>query len=244
MKYKNKEKVRLQKYMAQCGVASRRHSEELIRAGKVMVNGKTVTQMGVLVSDEDEIRVDGVLIKREEKKVYIMLNKPSGYVTTVSDPRGRRTVLDLIDGVDERIYPVGRLDYDTTGLLLLTNDGDFAYESTHPGKMVAKTYLAEVKGRPSDDKLDMLRYGVDIGGFITSPADVEVIKNKEKSTILKIIIHEGRNRQVKRMCETIGHEVVKLKRTAIGNLSLGKLKTGQWRYLTPREVNLALGRAK
>ena len=144
MKYKNKEKVRLQKYMAQCGVASRRHSEELIRAGKVMVNGKTVTQMGVLVSDEDEIRVDGVLIKREEKKVYIMLNKPSGYVTTVSDPRGRRTVLDLIDGVDERFIRWVVLIMIPRSSATHTSDGVLPI-STHR-KMVAKTYLAEVKG--------------------------------------------------------------------------------------------------
>ncbi|NMA66466.1 MAG: rRNA pseudouridine synthase [Clostridiaceae bacterium] len=230
--------------MAQCGVASRRHSEELIRAGKVMVNGKVVTQMGFLVSDQDKIVVDGTLIKKEEKKVYIMLNKPTGYVTTVSDPKGRRTVLDLIEGVEERIYPVGRLDYDTTGLLILTNDGDFAYESTHPGKEVTKTYLAEVKGRPSNYKLDMLRAGIKIDGFLTAPADVEIIKNKESSTILEIVIHEGRNRQVKRMCETIGHEVIKLKRTAVGSLTLGRLRIGHWRYLTPLEVNLALGREK
>ena len=127
MKNKDSEKIRLQKYMALCGVASRRHSEDLIRAGRVKVNGITVTRMGVLVSNEDEVTVDGVPVRKEEKKVYIMLNKPAGYVTTVYDPRGRRTVLDLIDGVGQRIYPVGRLDYDTTGLLILTNDGDFAY---------------------------------------------------------------------------------------------------------------------
>jgi len=244
MKNKDSEKIRLQKYMALCGVASRRHSEDLIRAGRVKVNGITVTRMGVLVSDEDEVTVDGVPVRKEEKKVYIMLNKPAGYVTTVSDPRGRRTVLDLIDGVGQRIYPVGRLDYDTTGLLILTNDGDFAYESTHPGKMVTKTYLAEVRGRPSGDKLEKLRSGVDIGGFITSPAEVKVVRNKENSTILEIKIHEGKNRQVRRMCDAIGHEVIKLKRTAVGNLVLGRLKEGQWRYLTPHEVKLALGREK
>jgi len=146
-------KIRLQKYMAQCGIASRRHSEELILAGRVKVNGKTVTQMGFRVSEQDRVEVDGKLIKKEEKLVYIMLNKPSGYVSTVSDPEGRKTVLDLIDGVKERIFPVGRLDYDTTGLLILTNDGDFAFENTHPGHEIKKTYIAEVQGIPSDKAL-------------------------------------------------------------------------------------------
>jgi 23S rRNA pseudouridine2605 synthase len=236
------EKVRLQKYMAQCGVASRRHAEELIRLGKVKVNGQIVTEMGVLVSAKDRVEVQGKPIRKETRLIYIMLNKPSGYVTTASDPEGRRTVLDLVEGVEERIYPVGRLDYDTTGLIILTNDGDFAYENTHPGQETLKTYYAEVLGMPSNETLHALRRGVNLDGRLTSPADVEVVDIKDKSTVLKIIIHEGRNRQVKRMCEAVGHAVLRLKRTAVGRLSLGDLKLGEWRYLTSQEVRLARGR--
>jgi 23S rRNA pseudouridine2605 synthase len=232
------EKIRLQKYMAQCGVASRRHAEELIQAGQVKVNGKITTEMGVLVSEKDKVEVGGKLAKKERNLIYIMLNKPSGYVTTVSDPEGRRTVLDLIEGVEERIYPVGRLDYDTTGLLLLTNDGDFAYSNTHPGQETRKTYMAEILGVPSNETLQMLRKGVTLDGRPTSPAEVDVVEIKDKSTLLKIVIHEGRNRQVKRMCETVGHNVLRLKRTAVGKLVLGSLKLGQWRYLSPQEVRL------
>ena len=234
-------KIRLQKYMAQCGIASRRHSEELILAGRVKVNGKTVTQMGFRVSEQDRVEVDGKLIKKEEKLVYIMLNKPSGYVSTVSDPEGRKTVLDLIDGVKERIFPVGRLDYDTTGLLILTNDGDFAFENTHPGHEIKKTYIAEVQGMPSDKALEALRNGVVLDGRKTAPAGVEVVDINSYRTVLKIIIHEGRNRQVRRMCEAVGHPVLKLKRTAVGKLALGDLKPGEWRYLSSKEVKLIRG---
>jgi 23S rRNA pseudouridine2605 synthase len=235
------DKMRLQKYIAQCGVASRRHAEELIRMGKVRVNGRTVTEMGVLVSPKDKVEINGKIIRQEKRMVYIMLNKPSGYVTTVSDPEGRKTVLDLIKGVEERIYPVGRLDYDTTGLLLLTNDGDFAHACTHPGKEITKTYMAEVSGMPSNDTLHALRSGVILDGVRTAPAQVDVVEIKDKSTILKIVIHEGKNRQVKRMCEAVGHPVLKLKRTAVGKLGLSGLKLGQWRYLTPKEVKLIKG---
>jgi len=235
-------KIRLQKYMAQCGIASRRHSEELILAGRVKVNGKTVTQMGFQVSEQDRVEVDGKVIKKEEKLVYIMLNKPAGYVSTVSDPEGRKTVLDLIEGVNERIYPVGRLDYDTTGLLILTNDGDFAFENTHPGHEIEKTYIAEVSGIPSDKALETLRKGIVLDGRKTAPAKVEVIDIKSKSAVLKIIIHEGRNRQVRRMCEAVGHPVIKLKRTAVGKLTLGDLKPGEWRYLSSKEVKLIRGK--
>jgi len=241
VKDKMTEKIRLQKYMAQCGVASRRHAEELIRSGNVRMNGQVVTEMGVLVSEEDRIEVNGKAIKREQNLIYIMLNKPSGYVTTVSDPEGRKTVLDLIEGVQERIYPVGRLDYDTTGLLILTNDGEFAYQSTHPGQETTKTYLAEVAGSPSEKTQLALRRGVMLDKRRTSPAKVEIVEMKEKSTVLKIVIHEGRNRQVKRMFEAVGHNVLRLKRTAVGKLTLGDLKPGQWRFLAPREVKLVRG---
>jgi 23S rRNA pseudouridine2605 synthase len=205
------------------------------------MNGQVVTEMGVLVSEEDRIEVNGKAIKREQNLIYIMLNKPSGYVTTVSDPEGRKTVLDLIEGVQERIYPVGRLDYDTTGLLILTNDGEFAYQSTHPGQETTKTYLAEVAGSPSEKTQLALRRGVMLDKRRTSPAKVEIVEMKEKSTVLKIVIHEGRNRQVKRMFEAVGHNVLRLKRTAVGKLTLGDLKPGQWRFLAPREVKLVRG---
>lgn len=236
------DKIRLQKYMAQCGVASRRHAEELIKAGRVKVNGSIITEMGTLVSEQDRVEVDGKLIKKEKKLIYIMLNKPSGYVSTVSDPEGRKTVLDLIDGVNERIYPVGRLDYDTTGLIILTNDGDFAFESTHPGHETKKTYMAEVLGMPSNRALQSLRSGIMLDGKLTAPARVEAVDIKPKSTVLKIIIHEGRNRQVKRMCEAVNHPVLRLKRTAVGRLTLGDLKPGEWRYLSLREVKQIRGK--
>lgn len=235
------EKIRLHKYIAQCGVASRRHAEEMIKAGRVRVNGVKVTELGTLVTDRDEVEVDGKRIKKEDKLVYIMLNKPSGYVSTVSDPQGRMTVLDLIEGVEERIYPVGRLDYDTTGLLILTNDGDFAYNSAHPGQETKKTYIAEVMGLPSNSALRKLRKGVILDGKATSPAEVEVVEIKDNSSVLKIVIHEGRNRQVKRMCEAVGHPVLKLTRTAIGKLTLGNLQPGKWRYLSQHEVKLVRG---
>ncbi len=236
------DKIRLQKYIAQCGVASRRHAEELIQAGRVKVNGEIITEMGIRVSDQDRIEVDGKLINKEKKLIYIMLNKPSGYVSTVSDPEGRKTVLDLIDGVNERIYPVGRLDYDTTGLIILTNDGDFAFENTHPGQETRKTYMAEVLGMPSNKTLQALRDGIMLDDKLTASAEVEVVDIKPKSTVIKIVIHEGRNRQVKRMCEAVNHPVLRLKRTAVGRITLGDLKLGQWRYLTNNEAKLIRGK--
>jgi len=235
------EKMRLQKYLAKCGIASRRHAEQMIREGRVRVNGKTVTEMGVTVSAHDLVEFDGKPVIPEEKPVYIMLNKPRGYVTTVSDPQGRKTVMDLIEGVPERVYPVGRLDYDTTGLLILTNDGDFTYQSTHPGHEVEKTYIAEVEGIPSEDALKELREGILLDGRTTSPAKVELVERKKRSAVLRITIHEGRNRQVKRMCEAVGHPVKKLKRIAIGNLTLGDLKPGQWRYLSASDIKKVKG---
>ncbi|SHJ60748.1 ribosomal large subunit pseudouridine synthase B [Thermoclostridium caenicola] len=235
------EKMRLQKYLAKCGIASRRHAEQMIRDGRVRVNGHTVTEMGVTVSEHDLVEFDGKPVVPEEKPVYIMLNKPRGYVTTVSDPQGRKTVMDLVDDVPERVYPVGRLDYDTTGLLILTNDGDFAYHSTHPGHEVNKTYLAEVEGIPSENALKKLREGILLDGRPTSPAKVELVEQKKHSAVLRITIHEGRNRQVKRMCEAVGHPVKKLKRIAIGNLTLGDLKPGQWRYLSASDIRKIKG---
>lgn len=229
---------RLQKYMARCGVASRRRCEEIIQQGRVKVNGKTVTGMGCKIEpDEDEIEVGGTVIKPRGKKVYLMLNKPVGYVSTASDQFGRKTVMDLVKDVTERIYPVGRLDYDSEGLLLLTNDGDFAYRMTHPSHEVDKEYLALVSGVPTGKELNLLRNGVEVEQYVTSPAKVDVAEIKRGKALLKITIHEGKNRQVRKMCDAVGYPVERLKRTAVGPIRLGSLMAGQWRYLTKKEID-------
>jgi len=234
------EQIRLQKYIALAGIASRRKDEELIRNGLVTVNGKIVTEMGTRVNGSDVVEVCGKRAKLEENKIYIMLNKPKGYVSTAKDQFSRKTVLDLIDGVKERVYPVGRLDYDTSGLLLLTNDGDFSYRMTHPRHNVNKVYIATVSGEVGMDVVEKFKKGIEIDGYMTSPSTMRVLcKNKEKSTV-EITIHEGRNRQVRKMCEAVGHPVLDLKRISIGNLTLGNLKEGQWRYLTEFEVESCL----
>lgn len=236
------DKIRLQKFLARCGVASRRKAEEFIREGKVKVNGRVVTEMGIKVSPDDHVEVDGKPVKPEKKKVYILMHKPRGYVTTVSDPEGRKTVLELLDGIKERVYPVGRLDYDSSGLLLLTNDGDFANLLMHPKNEILKVYIVTVKGKPSDKALDMLRNGIRIDDYVTAPAFVRVLAVYENKTKLEITIHEGRNRQIRKMCEKIGHPVVRLKRVAYGTLELGSLKPGEWRFLTEREIKQLTGK--
>lgn len=199
------------------------------------MNGKIVTEMGLTVTSKDRVEVDGNLVRLEKKKVYILLHKPKGYVTTVHDPEGRNTVMDLIQGVDERVYPVGRLDYDTSGLLLLTNDGQLAHRMMHPSHEIVKVYIATVEGCPSAEALKRLEKGIRIENYITAPALVKVLENYGTKTKLEITIHEGRNRQVRKMCEAIGHPIIRLKRIAYGSLVLGKLKPGQWRYLTDSE---------
>lgn len=229
--------MRLQKYMAKCGVASRRKSEEIILQKRVRVNGKIIDKLGAVINPQrDIVEIDGKTIKLESKKVYIILNKPEGYVTTVKDQFNRPTVLDLISGIEERIYPVGRLDYDTSGLLLLTNDGDLAYKLTHPKHEIVKKYIAKLEGVPDEIDLDMFRNGLDIGGYITSKAKIKIIDKMHTSSIVEIQIHEGKNRQIRRMCEKINHPVIKLKRIAMGKLKLGNLPKGEWRYLTDREI--------
>lgn len=228
--------------MAQCGISSRRKAEEYIRQGRVRVNGQVVTEMGIRISPDDCVEVDGTPVRPEKKKVYIIMHKPRGYVTTVSDPEGRKTVLDLLDGVEERVYPVGRLDYDSSGLLLLTNDGDFANLLMHPKHEILKVYIVTVKGKPSEESLERLRKGIRIDGYVTAPAFVRVLNVYENKTKLEITIHEGRNRQIRKMCEKIGHPVVRLKRVAYGALELGNLKPGEWRYLTDREVKQLTGK--
>lgn len=229
--------MRLQKYMALCGVASRRKAEELILEGVVKVNNKVVQELGLTVDpDKDIIKVNDKRIVAESRKVYIMLNKPVGFVTTLKDEKDRRIVTDLIEGVKERIYPVGRLDSDTTGLLILTNDGDLAYKLTHPSNEVMKRYIAIVEGVPNKWELEKFRSGLIIDGKPTAEAFIKIAKRYEDESVLDIAIHEGRNRQVKKMCESINHPVKKLKRIAIGNLELGGLNLGNWRYLEESEV--------
>lgn len=228
---------RLQKFMAHRGIASRRKSEELIQEGLVKVNGKVVTVLGFMVNPEkDKIQVNGKLLKEEPSKIYLMLNKPRGYISTVLDPKGRKTVKDLVKDVKERIYPIGRLDYDSEGLLLLTNDGDLTLALTHPSHQVKKTYRVRVKGIPSINKLNQLENGVPLEDGITYPAQVHFIDQLNGNALLEIVIKEGRNRQVKRMCEYIGHEVIRLRRTKLGELSLGELKVGEYRKLTQKEI--------
>ena len=231
--------VRLQKYLAGCGVASRRGAEDLIKQGRVSVNGEVVTEMGVQIDEEnDVIEFDGQVVRTEKKMVYVLLNKPVGYVTTVSDDKGRPTVMELVSEIPVRIYPVGRLDYDTEGLLLMTNDGDLTYKITHPKNNIEKTYVAEVTGNISMNTLIQLRNGVYLDGVKTAPAKVEVIGATRLGTKLEITIHEGKNRQVRRMFESVGCIVKKLKRTREAGLILGHVPLGHWRKLTESEVNM------
>ena len=232
------ELIRLQKYIASAGICSRRKAEELITAGKVKVNGERVTELGTKVDpDNDSVEVAGEVISGSGKKYYIMLNKPAGYITTTSDTHDRQTVMDLVSDIKARIYPVGRLDAETEGLLLMTNDGDFANAVIHPSKKHEKVYIAEVKGLPQLETLKMLKRGVDVGEFITKPANVELIKGNSNSSTLKIGITEGKKRQVRLMCETVGHPVLALKRVELGPLTLGNLPKGKWRHLRKEEID-------
>ncbi len=229
---------RLQKFLAEAGVASRRKAEELITAGKVQVNGKTVTELGTKIDPQkDEVVYAGKKIDRQrEKLVYIMLHKPEGYVTTAKEQFGRPAVLDLVKGVEERIFPVGRLDYETSGLLLLTNDGELTYKLTHPKHDVEKIYIARLYGTPDDSALQKFRRGVIVDGRQTKPAKIRILEKGDRICTVEITIHEGRNRQVRKMCEAIRHPVAQLKRVATGELRLGELPKGKFRYLTATEV--------
>lgn len=233
--------VRLQKYIAMSGIASRRAAENIIAQGRVCVNGDKVTEQGVKVEiGADNVTVDGAPVKIKNKKYYIMLNKPVGYVSTAKDQFERPTVVDIVkeDLKDARIFPVGRLDYDTEGLLLLTNDGDFTYKVTHPKFHMDKTYIAVIKGGITISGINKIRHGVYIEeGFKTSPAQAEILDAAEGHTYIQITIHEGKNRQVRRMFEAVGCEVVGLKRIKIGMVELGNLPLGRWRHLTSHEVN-------
>jgi len=228
--------MRLQKYLALCGVASRRNAEKMIADGLVMVNGQTVREMGTQVEDGDEVRVRGEVVKPEEEKHYLMYHKPVGEVTTASDPEGRPTVLDKFKDYPARLYPVGRLDFDSEGLILLTNDGDLCQAMLHPSREVDKVYLAKVSNQLSLDSVRKLREGVVIDGHMTAPAKVRIIRQETFATVVLVSIHEGRNRQVRKMFQSVGHQVVLLRRVQFGPLQLGDLGRGQWRYLTAEEL--------
>ena len=230
---------RLQKVLANAGIASRRKAEELIREGMVRVDGKIVTEMGLQVDpDTQAIECNGKPVSCPEKKKYILLNKPAGFLSTVDDPQGRPIVTDLLQNVKERVYPVGRLDLDTEGALLLTNDGELAQKILHPSHEVNKTYVAKVKGRPGKKKLGALSRGIDLEGRKTWPAEIEVLHSEPQTTTIKIIIHEGRKRQVRKMFEALGNPVLQLKRIAYGQLDLGELGPGKYRFLSTGDIKM------
>jgi len=230
---------RLQKILAKAGIASRRKAEELIKEGKVRVDGKVVTEMGTKVDpDAQDIECDGIHVAAREKKIYILLHKPAGFLSTVHDPQGRPIVTDLLPQVKERVYPVGRLDLDTEGALLLSNDGELAQKILHPSHEVNKTYVAKVKGKPGTKKLAALSRGITLEGRKTWPADIEVLQTEPQATTIKIIIHEGRKRQVRKMFDAVGHPVLQLKRTAYGQLELGDLRPGKYRFLSPEDIKM------
>ena len=228
--------MRLNKYISQAGIASRRKADELTSQGKVKVNGAVMTEMGYDVAENDVVEVDGRTIRHEMKKVYVMLNKPKGYITSADDEKDRPTVMELVSDIEERLFAIGRLDYNTSGMLLMTNDGDLAYKLSHPKHKVYKTYRARVTGQLSTEKLARLRNGVDIGGFVTSKAIVNIIKQVERSAVVEIKIFEGKNRQVRKMFAAVGNKVLDLERVAIGDLYLGHLKQGHYRKLTRQEI--------
>ena len=238
------EPKRLQKFLAECGIASRRKWEELIIDGKIKVNGVIITELGTKVIPGKDIVMfeDREVALEEEKKVYILLNKPVGYVTTASDEKGRPTVMKLLEGVKEKVVPVGRLDMFTSGLLLFSNDGEFVYKVTHPKHETTKTYIVKTRGVPKEKDLEKLRNGVKIEEYITSPARVELLLKDNVNDISRILIeiHEGRNRQVRKMCEAIGLSVIALKREGVGGLTCEGGERGKWRYVTDEEVKMIM----
>lgn len=232
------EEIRLQKFLAEAGIASRRKAEELIEQGKVKVNGQTVTALGTKIKpDIDVVEYNGKKVSVEEEKVYILLNKPIGYVTTAKDQFSRDTVLDLVK-VKQRVVPVGRLDMYTSGALILTNDGDFVYKVTHPKHEVEKTYNVTIRGNVSNEDLEKLRSGLVIDEYKTSEAKARILKREEEKNItrVEVIIHEGRNRQVRKMFEAIGKNVIALHRSKIGKIAVNDMKLGTWRFLKPQEI--------
>ncbi|MBC5996812.1 rRNA pseudouridine synthase [Romboutsia ilealis] len=236
--------MRINKYIASCGVASRRKAEEIILDRRVKVNGEIVTELSFNIDEnKDVVEIDEKLISLSENYVYIVLNKPEGYITTVKDQFDRPSVLDLVTDIKERVYPIGRLDYETSGLLILTNDGDLTYKLTHPKHEVDKTYVALVKGHPTYEELKNFRDGLEIEDYKTAPAKIRVVDVNEEKNYSKceIKIHEGRNRQVRKMCKAINHPVLRLRRVAMGDIKLRGLKIGEYRHLTKEEVEYLKG---
>ena len=234
-----KNEIRLQKYLAECGIASRRKAEEYIQEGKVQVNGKAVTELGAKINTEkDIVYFNNKKVAKQNENIYILLNKPIGYVTTTKDQFNRETVLNLIKGINKRIVPVGRLDMYTSGALLLTNDGDFTYKITHPSHEITKTYVATLRGIITYEEIEKLKSGVEIEDYLTRPAKVKILKTDTEKNIsrIEITIHEGKNRQVRKMCEAIGRNVMALHRSKIGNIGVKDLKIGEWRYLSQNEI--------
>ena len=230
--------MRLQKYIAQAGIASRRAAEKLIVDGKVTVGGEVVRELGTKVDpDRDMVSVNGKMIEPEKKKIYIVLNKPPGYLTTVSDDRGRKTIMELTGDIRQRIYPIGRLDMDSEGMLLMTSDGNFANLVMHPKNKIVKTYLAKVKGLPELSALEKLSRGVTIEDYKTAPAKFTLITGEMRDSMVRVEIAEGKNRQIRKMFDLIGHPVLSLKRVAIGDLGMGHLPRGKWRHLVASEIN-------
>ena len=233
------EEIRLQKFLAENGIASRRKCEEFIVQGKVKVNGK-VAKLGTKIKPNiDKVEYNGKEVANEKKEyIYILLNKPIDYVTTVKDQFNRKTVLDLVNIKNKRLVPVGRLDMYTSGAIILSNDGDFVYKITHPKHEISKTYNVTVIGRLEKEDIQKLQNGVDIGGFVTSKADVKILKTDEEKNVsrFQITIHEGKNRQIRKMCEAINKKVISLHRSKIGNIEVKDLKIGEWRYLSKKEV--------
>ncbi len=229
-------KVRLQKYLAECGVASRRKSEELIDQGAVRVNGQVACIGDKINPKSDTVTVKGKKILKQKSYTYIMLHKPRGFITTMNDERDRKCVAELIKDVPGRVYPVGRLDRESEGMLLCTNDGEFANAMTHPRKHVSKTYRVTVRPTITQEQITELTTGIVIDDRMTAPTEIRVVKREEGRVVLEIILYEGRNRQIRKMCEAVGLEVARLKRTAVGSVKLGMLKQGDWRDLTEDEV--------
>lgn len=231
--------MRINKYIASCGIASRRKAEEIILEGRIKVNGNVVKELSFNIEEEkDIVEFDNKKIKLSEEYVYIVLNKPEGYITTVKDQFNRPSVIDIIKDIKERVYPIGRLDYETSGLLILTNDGDLTYKLTHPKHEINKTYVASVKGIVSNDEIKKFERGLKIEDYTTAPAKIRVTKeNKEKNySVCEITIHEGRNRQVRKMCKAINHPVLNLRRISVGKIVLKDIKVGEYRHLTKDEI--------
>lgn len=232
------EQIRLQKYVAECGFMSRRAAEKEIEAGNITVNGEAVEVGRVIDPAKDKVRYKGrpVLRKRNGHKLYLMLNKPRGYVTTMSDDKDRKCVASLVKDVGERVYPIGRLDYESEGMLIMTNDGELANKLMHPKHHVPKTYNVRIEGSVSDTQLAKLRSEMIIDDYTIKPVECKILRSKNGYTILEMILHEGRNRQIRKMCEQVGLEITYLRRIAIGNIEIGDLRAGQWRWLTKEQV--------